>query len=73
MHETFKRILVTTDFSESGDHAIGHAFRLAVDHGAEVILRGEPEERVNCTDTFGSKTYLRRRFLAADIERSYAT
>jgi universal stress protein A len=38
MHETFKRILVTTDFSESGDHAIGHAFRLAVDHGAEVIL-----------------------------------
>jgi len=38
MHENFKRILVTTDFSESGDHAIGHAFRMAADHGAELIL-----------------------------------
>jgi len=38
MHENFKRILVTTDFSESGDHAVGHAFRMAADHGAEVIL-----------------------------------
>ena len=38
MHENFKRILVTTDFSESGDHAIGHAFRMAADHGAEVVL-----------------------------------
>ena len=38
MHENFKRILVTTDFSEAGDHAIGHAFRMAADHGAEVIL-----------------------------------
>lgn len=38
MHESFKRILVTTDFSEAGDHAIGHAFRMAADHGAEVVL-----------------------------------
>ena len=38
MHENFKRILVTTDFSEAGDHAIGHAFRMAADHGAEVVL-----------------------------------
>src|SRR5215470_11478182 len=38
MHESFKRILVTTDFSESGDHAIAHAFRMAADHGAEVLL-----------------------------------
>lgn len=38
MHEDFKRILVTTDFSERGDHAVGHAFRMAADHGAEVIL-----------------------------------
>lgn len=38
MHENFTRILVTTDFSEAGDHAIGHAFRMAADHGAEVIL-----------------------------------
>jgi len=38
MHENFKRILVTTDFSESGDHAVGHAFRMAADHGAEVLL-----------------------------------
>jgi nucleotide-binding universal stress UspA family protein len=38
MHENFKRILVTTDFSEAGDHAIAHAFRIAADHGAEVIL-----------------------------------
>ncbi len=38
MLETFKRILVTTDFSEDGDHAIAHAFRLAADEGAEVIL-----------------------------------
>jgi universal stress protein A len=38
MHENFKRILVTTDFSEAGDHAIGHAFRMAADHGAELIL-----------------------------------
>ena len=38
MYENFKRILVTTDFSESGDHAISHAFRMAADHGAEVIL-----------------------------------
>jgi len=38
MHENFKRILVTTDFSESGDHAIGHAFRMAADHGAAVVL-----------------------------------
>jgi nucleotide-binding universal stress UspA family protein len=38
MHESFKRILVTTDFSEAGDHAVGHAFRMAADHGAEVIL-----------------------------------
>jgi len=38
MHESFKRILVTTDFSESGDHAIAHAFRMAADHGAEVVL-----------------------------------
>ena len=38
MYESFKHILVTTDFSESGDHAIGHAFRMAADHGAEVLL-----------------------------------
>src|SRR5262249_51877198 len=38
MYENFKRILVTTDFSESGDHAIGHAFRMAADHGAEVVM-----------------------------------
>jgi universal stress protein A len=38
MHENFKRILVTTDFSESGDRAIAHAFRMAADHSAEVIL-----------------------------------
>jgi len=38
MHENFTRILVTTDFSEAGDHAIAHAFRMAADHGAEVIL-----------------------------------
>jgi nucleotide-binding universal stress UspA family protein len=38
MLENFTRILVTTDFSESGDHALPHAFRMAADHGAEVIL-----------------------------------
>ena len=38
MYENFKRILVTTDFSDSGDHAVGHAFRMAADHGAELIL-----------------------------------
>ena len=38
MEENFKRILVTTDFSEAGDHAISHAFRMAADHGAEVLL-----------------------------------
>jgi nucleotide-binding universal stress UspA family protein len=38
MEESFKRILVTTDFSEAGDHAISHAFRMAADHGAEVLL-----------------------------------
>ena len=38
MYESFRRILVTTDFSESGDHAIAHAFRMAADHGAEVVL-----------------------------------
>jgi universal stress protein A len=38
MQENFKHILVTTDFSEAGDHAIAHAFRMAADHGAEVLL-----------------------------------
>ncbi len=38
MQERFKTILVTTDFSEAGDHAIPHAFRMAADHDAEVIL-----------------------------------
>jgi len=38
MNENFSRILVTTDFSEAGDHAVGHAFRMAADHGAEVLL-----------------------------------
>jgi universal stress protein A len=38
MQEHFTRILVTTDFSEAGDHAIGHAFRMGADHGAEVVL-----------------------------------
>src|SRR6266542_4392971 len=35
---TFKRVLVTTDFSEAGDAAVPHAFRVASDHGAEVVL-----------------------------------
>ena len=35
---TFKRVLVTTDFSEAGDAAIPYAFRVAGDHGAEVVL-----------------------------------
>jgi len=34
----FKRVLVTTDFSEAGDAAIPYAFRIAADHGAEVVL-----------------------------------
>jgi nucleotide-binding universal stress UspA family protein len=38
MYEDFKRVLVTTDFSEAGDAAIGHAFRVGADHGAEVVL-----------------------------------
>lgn len=38
MHENFKKILVTTDFSEAGDHALLHALRMAADHGAEVVL-----------------------------------
>ena len=38
MFENFKKILVTTDFSEAGDHAIAHAFRMAADHEAEVLL-----------------------------------
>jgi universal stress protein A len=38
MQENFKHILITTDFSPTGDHAIGHAFRIAADHRAEVIL-----------------------------------
>jgi universal stress protein A len=38
MFESFKKILVTTDFSEAGDHAVSHAFRMAADHGAEVLL-----------------------------------
>jgi universal stress protein A len=38
MYETFQRVLVTTDFSPLADRAIGHAFRVAADHGAEVIL-----------------------------------
>jgi nucleotide-binding universal stress UspA family protein len=38
MEENFQRILVTTDFSDAGDHAVGHAFRMAADHGAEVLL-----------------------------------
>lgn len=38
MEEHFKRILVTTDFSDAGDHAVGHAFRMAADHGARVLL-----------------------------------
>jgi universal stress protein A len=35
---SFKRVLVTTDFSEAGDAAIPQAFRIASDHGAEVVL-----------------------------------
>src|SRR5206468_11588788 len=35
---TFKRVLVTTDFSEPGDAAVPPAFRIASDHGAEVLL-----------------------------------
>jgi len=38
MHENFRLILVTTDFSEAGDHAVAHAFRMAADHGAEVLM-----------------------------------
>jgi nucleotide-binding universal stress UspA family protein len=38
MIATFKRVLVTTDFSEAGDAAVPHAFRIASDHGAEVVL-----------------------------------
>ncbi len=38
MYENFKRVLVTTDFSTAGDGAIGHAFRVGADHGAEVVL-----------------------------------
>lgn len=38
MLENFRKILVTTDFSEAGDRALAHAFRLASDHQAEVIL-----------------------------------
>jgi len=38
MYEDFKRVLVTTDFSALGDAAIGHAFRVGADHGAEVVL-----------------------------------
>ena len=38
MLENFTHVLVTTDFSPTGDHAIAHAFRMAADHGAEVIL-----------------------------------
>lgn len=37
-YENFRRILVTTDFSEAGDRAIPHAFRMALDHEAEVFL-----------------------------------
>jgi universal stress protein A len=33
-----RRVLVSTDFSEVGDRAIGIAFRLAADHGASVTL-----------------------------------
>lgn len=38
MYENFKRVLVTTDFSALGDQAIIHGFRVAADHGAEVLL-----------------------------------
>ncbi len=38
MLENFKKILVTTDFSAAADHAVNHAFRMAADHGAEVLL-----------------------------------
>ncbi len=38
MFESFKKIMVTTDFSEAADHAVNHAFRMAADHGAEVLL-----------------------------------
>jgi len=38
MEENFKRILVTTDFSAAGDHAVAHAFRMAADHRAQVLL-----------------------------------
>ncbi|MCK6555737.1 universal stress protein [Candidatus Binatia bacterium] len=38
MFEYFTRILVTTDFSEAGNHAVDHAFRIAADQEAEVLL-----------------------------------
>jgi len=34
----FEHFLVTTDFSENGDRAIGVAFRLASDHEAKVTM-----------------------------------
>ncbi|MBI4514638.1 MAG: universal stress protein [Deltaproteobacteria bacterium] len=38
MLERFKTIVVTTDFSERGDHAIPHAFRIAADNDGKVIM-----------------------------------
>jgi nucleotide-binding universal stress UspA family protein len=38
MLERFKTVLVTTDFSELGDHAVTHAFRIAADNEGSVIL-----------------------------------
>jgi nucleotide-binding universal stress UspA family protein len=36
--ERFRTILVTTDFSEAGDHAVEHAFRVAADNQGSVVL-----------------------------------
>jgi len=36
--ERFRTIIVTTDFSEAGDHAIAHAFRIAADNQGSVVL-----------------------------------
>jgi nucleotide-binding universal stress UspA family protein len=38
MLERFKTVLVTTDFSDLGDHAIEHAFRIAADNHGSVVL-----------------------------------
>jgi nucleotide-binding universal stress UspA family protein len=38
MPSSFRSVLATTDFSEVADAALAHAFRIAKDHGAHVLL-----------------------------------